>query len=51
MRDHNFVAFEYDHGVQGQLSGTTLASPGYRNVVEQFFGEGRPENTRSAARD
>jgi len=39
MRDHNFVAFEYDHGVQGQLSGTTLASPGYRDVAEQFFGE------------
>ena len=39
MRDHNFVAFEYDNGVQGQLSGTTLASDGYRDVVEQFFGE------------
>jgi predicted dehydrogenase len=38
MRDHNFVAFEYDDGVQGQLSGTTLAPPGYRDVVEQFFG-------------
>ena len=38
MRDHNFVAFEYPGGVQGQLSGTTLASPGYRDVVEQFFG-------------
>jgi myo-inositol 2-dehydrogenase/D-chiro-inositol 1-dehydrogenase len=38
-RDHNFVAFEYPGGVQGQLSGTTLASPGYRDVVEQFFGE------------
>jgi predicted dehydrogenase len=37
-RDHNFVAFEYPGGVQGQLSGTTLASPGYRDVVEQFFG-------------
>lgn len=37
-RDHNFVAFEYPNGVQGQLSGTTLASPGYREVVEQFFG-------------
>ncbi len=37
-RDHNFVAFEYPDGVQGQLSGTTLASPGYRDVVEQFFG-------------
>jgi predicted dehydrogenase len=39
MRDHNFVAFEYANGVQGQLSGTTLASPGYRDVTEQFFGE------------
>lgn len=38
MRDHNLVAFEYSDGVQGQLSGTTLASPGYRDVVEQFFG-------------
>jgi predicted dehydrogenase len=39
MRDHNFVAFEYEGGVQGQLSGTTLAPPGYRDVVEQFFGD------------
>ena len=39
MRDHNFVAFEYQGGVQGQLSGATLAAPGYRDVVEQFFGE------------
>ncbi|MEZ5356552.1 MAG: Gfo/Idh/MocA family oxidoreductase [Bryobacteraceae bacterium] len=39
VRDHNFVAFEYADGVQGQLSGTTLAPPGYRDVVEQFFGE------------
>jgi myo-inositol 2-dehydrogenase/D-chiro-inositol 1-dehydrogenase len=39
MRDHNFVAFEYDNGVQGQLSGTTLAPAGFRDVVEQFFGE------------
>lgn len=38
-RDHNFVAFEYAKGVQGQLSGMTLAPPGYRDVVEQFFGE------------
>ncbi|MGH9720229.1 MAG: Gfo/Idh/MocA family protein [Bryobacteraceae bacterium] len=38
MRDHNFVAFEYKDGVQGQLSGTTLAPAGYRDVVEQFFG-------------
>jgi predicted dehydrogenase len=39
IRDHNFVAFAYGHGVQGQLSGTTLAPPGFRDVVEQFFGE------------
>jgi predicted dehydrogenase len=39
MRDHNFVAFEYDKGVQGQLSGATLAHSGYRHVVEQFFGD------------
>jgi predicted dehydrogenase len=39
VRDHNFVAFEYANGVQGQLSGTTLAPPGYRDVVEQFLGE------------
>ncbi len=38
-RDHNFVAYEYADGVQGQLSGTTLAPPGYRDVMEQFFGE------------
>lgn len=38
MRDHNFVAFEYPKGVQGQLSGSTLAPGGYRDVVEQFFG-------------
>ncbi len=38
MRDHNFVAFEYRNGVQGQLSGATLAPDGYRDVVEQFFG-------------
>ena len=38
-RDHNFVAYEYADGVQGQLSGTTLAPQGYRDVVEQFFGE------------
>ncbi len=38
MRDHNFVAFEYLEGVQAQLSGTSLASPGYRDVTEQFFG-------------
>ena len=39
LSDHNLVAFEYPHGVQGQLSGATLAPPGYRDVVEQFFGD------------
>lgn len=39
MRDHNFVAFEYKNGIQGQLSGATLAPEGYRDVVEQFFGQ------------
>jgi predicted dehydrogenase len=39
MRDHNFVAYEYDKGVQGQLSGTTLAPRNFRHVVEQFYGE------------
>lgn len=39
MRDHNFVAYTYSDGTQGQLSGATIASPGYRDVVEQFFGE------------
>ena len=38
MRDHNFVAYDYKDGVEGQLSGMTLAPPGYRDVVEQFFG-------------
>lgn len=38
LRDHNFVAFEYKGGIQGQLSGTTLAPAGYRDVSEQFFG-------------
>ena len=39
MRDHNFVAYEYDKGVQGQLAGSTLAPGNYRHVTEQFFGE------------
>lgn len=38
LRDHNFVAFEYADGIQAQLSGTSLAPPTYRDVVEQFFG-------------
>ncbi|MBY0505661.1 MAG: Gfo/Idh/MocA family oxidoreductase [Bryobacteraceae bacterium] len=38
-RDHNFVAYEYPGGVQGQLNGTTLAPPGYREVSELFYGE------------
>ncbi|MBM3766981.1 MAG: Gfo/Idh/MocA family oxidoreductase [Acidobacteria bacterium] len=36
--DHNFVAYEYANGVQGQLLGATLAPARYRDVVEQFFG-------------
>lgn len=39
MRDHNFVAFTYPDGTQAQLSGATIAPPGYREVVEQFFGD------------
>lgn len=39
LRDHNFVAYEYNKGVQGQLSGTTLAPRNFRHVVEQFYGE------------
>jgi predicted dehydrogenase len=39
MRDHNFVAYQYPKGVQGELSGSTLAPRNYRHVVEQFFGE------------
>jgi myo-inositol 2-dehydrogenase/D-chiro-inositol 1-dehydrogenase len=38
MRDHNFIAFEYDNGVQGSLLGATLAANNYRHVTEQFFG-------------
>jgi len=38
VRDHNFVAYTYAGGTQAQLSGTTLAPPGYRDVCEQFFG-------------
>jgi len=39
VRDHNFVAYTYPNGTQGQLTGTTAATPGYREVLEQFFGE------------
>lgn len=38
-RDCNFVAYEYNDGRQGQLSGTTVAPRNYRHVTEQFFGE------------
>lgn len=38
-RDCNFVAYEYDNGRQGQLSGSTLAPRNFRHVTEQFFGE------------
>lgn len=37
-RDHNFVAFTYLNGTQGHLTGTTVAPPGYREVLEQFLG-------------
>ncbi len=37
-RDHNFVAYTYPNGTQGQLTGATIAPPGYREVLEQFFG-------------
>jgi predicted dehydrogenase len=39
MRDHNFVAYEYENGVQASLTGTTLAANNYREVHEQFFGD------------
>lgn len=38
VRDHNFVAYRYADGTQAQLTGATLATPGYREVLEQFFG-------------
>lgn len=38
-RDCNFVAYEYNDGRQGQLSGSTVAPQNYRHVTEQFFGE------------
>ena len=38
-RDCNFVAYEYNDGRQGQLSGSTVAPRNYRHVTEQFFGE------------
>ncbi|HUQ93963.1 MAG TPA: Gfo/Idh/MocA family oxidoreductase [Bryobacteraceae bacterium] len=38
MRDHNFIAFQYENGVQGSLLGATLAANNYRHVTEQFFG-------------
>jgi predicted dehydrogenase len=39
MRDHNFVAYEYENGVQASLTGATLAANNYREVHEQFFGD------------
>lgn len=39
VRDCNLIAYEYDNGRQGQLSGTTVAPPNYRHVTEQFLGE------------
>jgi predicted dehydrogenase len=38
MRDHLTIAFEYPGRVQGSLIGSGLASRGYRDVVEQFWG-------------
>ncbi len=38
VRDHNFVSYRYPNGTQAQLTGATLATPGYREVLEQFFG-------------
>jgi len=38
MRDHNLVAFTYANETRAQLTGTTVASEGYREVLEQFFG-------------
>jgi hypothetical protein len=32
------VTFTYPDRVQGVLAGTTLASPGFRSVFEQFHG-------------
>lgn len=37
-RDHNLVVFTYADGTKAQLSGATIAPPGYREVSEQFFG-------------
>lgn len=37
-RDHVQVTFTYPDRVQGMLAGTTLASPGFRSVFEQFHG-------------
>ena len=37
-RDHVQVTFTYPDRVQGVLAGTTLASPGFRSVIEQFHG-------------
>jgi predicted dehydrogenase len=37
-RDHVHVTFSYPENVQALLAGTTLASPGFRAVYEQFHG-------------
>ena len=39
MRDHGNVSFLFANGVQGALTGTTLAPSFYRQVHEQYFGE------------
>jgi predicted dehydrogenase len=38
MRDHVHVTYTYPGQVQGLLVGSTLASPGFRDVREQFHG-------------
>jgi myo-inositol 2-dehydrogenase / D-chiro-inositol 1-dehydrogenase len=37
-RDHVHVTFTYPGSVQALLAGSTLASPGFRSVYEQFHG-------------
>jgi predicted dehydrogenase len=38
VRDFNHVTYTYPGGVQGILTGTTAATPGFRAVFEQFHG-------------
>ena len=39
IRDHGTVAYRYGGEVQGELSGSTVAPPGHRDVREEFYGE------------